>query len=127
MKTIHYTNKALLHVLGLDDMKFIHSVDVALRPRQLPEVTVRMTVDLPDGTDTQVFRLIAPLTAAPRRDLDLDAMCENARRSVRFSIEMAASRHLAEMFGLASGGFIDHSSKRKKVKENGRISWREAP
>ena len=92
MKTIHNTNKALLRVLGLDDMKFIQSVDVALRPRQLPEVTVRMTVDLADGTDTQVFRLIAPLTSTPRPALDLDAMCLQAQQRVQEHIEELAYR-----------------------------------
>jgi hypothetical protein len=94
MKAIHNTNKALLRLLGLDDMKFIQTVDVALRPRQLPEVIVRMTVDLPDGTDTQVFRLIAPLPApravAPRPALDLDAMCRQARDRLRHRIDAAA-------------------------------------
>ncbi|MEN2430743.1 hypothetical protein [Comamonas sp. F1-6] len=87
MKTIHNTNKALLRVLGLEDMKYIQAVDVALRPRQLPEVTVRMTVDLPAGSDTQVFRLIAPLTAVPRPCLDLDAMCRLACERLRHRIE----------------------------------------
>ncbi len=87
MKQGLHTNKALLRVLGLEDMKYIHAVDVALRPRQLPVVTVRMTVDLPDGTDTQVFQLVAPLTAASRPALDLDVMCRLARERLRHRIE----------------------------------------
>lgn len=89
MKTFHDTNKALLRVLGLDDMKYIQAVDVALRPRQLPMVTVRMTVDISQalGVDTQVFRLIAPLTSTPRPALDLDAMCRLACERLRHRIE----------------------------------------
>ena len=97
MKTIHRTNKAMLRVLGLDQLSNITSVDIALRPLQLPAVTVHMHAPDSLQDERQEFCLIAPLQAAPKPAFDLDAMCAAAQQRINAHIDHCARQHLAEM------------------------------
>ena len=82
------TNAALLELLGLCSLEHIISVDIAMRPSELPRITVQQHCRALQPTAIQ-FRLLAepmPPTDSPVR-IDLNALCAEARQRLKQSIE----------------------------------------
>ena len=100
MKQVNQTNKALLRVLGLADIEHITAVDIAMRPGELPQVTVQMLCPAVDPKEySEVFRLIAPIKprTQPRPAFDLDAMCDRAQERLRNEIDYACADAITQL------------------------------
>lgn len=85
------TNIALLNVLGLGALERITSVDIALRPHELPIITVEQSCREIQPTATR-FRLTAePEEIKPALpQLDLDALQAEAQQRLYKAIDRAA-------------------------------------
>lgn len=94
------TNKALLQVLGIDQ-PLITAVQISMQPDKLPVVTIDRLID----TDAMlhevshfdlVLREEAEPAPASTPALDLDAMCADARQSVRDIIEVVSGFEMGQ-------------------------------
>lgn len=93
MKTPHvHTNDTLLKLLGLDTLRYITSVDIAMRIDSLPLVTVHAMAERtrPEPTAAQFHLVATPPLATP--PFDLDALCIDAQKSLREFIEYRVLR-----------------------------------
>lgn len=91
-------NIALLEVLGLGAIKDITSVDIALRPRELPRITMHQFCREIQPTATR-FRLTAePVQTEPiLPPLNLDALQLEAQQRLHKHIERRALQALVQI------------------------------
>lgn len=96
--SVHDTTVALLEVLGLGALNDITSVDIALRPRELPRITVEQFCRAMQPSATR-FRLTAePVQTEPiLPPLDLDALEFEAQQRLHKHINRCALHALVRI------------------------------
>jgi hypothetical protein len=93
------TNQAVLKALGLDHLKNITKVHVALTgPNELPIATITKYLDTSTHPLEEVSQRFAiTLIDAPATELDLGAMADKARRNLAAEINAMCSLASAEI------------------------------
>lgn len=88
------TNERFMAMIGMDAMKFVTSVDVCLRPGELPVATVQTLLPLMQAERSYRFTLTS---IDWPNGFDIDAACEEAMARIRDWIERAAAWHAGEV------------------------------